>query len=160
MADAKTERSGEFAGARTLPFLYHFFTISLPNFVVLRTRTSALRENFTFSLPFPYQNRIRVVFHARPHLPVVDVITLGYRGRIGGSRLIVGIPVMRETLARVFRHTAWPTNPLRIHAKAGGIALNTREKIVCAKRLTPRRVARGSVPARWLRNQDESNSPA
>jgi hypothetical protein len=36
--------------------LYFFFTISLPNFVVLRTRTSALRENFTFSLPFPYQN--------------------------------------------------------------------------------------------------------
>jgi hypothetical protein len=36
--------------------LYFFFTFSLPNFVVLRTRTSALRENFTFSLPFPYQN--------------------------------------------------------------------------------------------------------
>ena len=68
-----------------------------------------------------------------------------------GGQVVDG-SLMGETLARVFRHTAWSTNPLRIHAKAGGIALKTREKIVCAKRLTP--------PRRWLRNQDESNSPA
>jgi hypothetical protein len=37
--------------------LYLFFTISLPNFVLLRTRTSALRENFTFSLHFLYHFR-------------------------------------------------------------------------------------------------------
>jgi hypothetical protein len=58
-------------GAWILPFSDHFltksgavpdklnlfFTISLPFSGVLRTRTSTLRENFTFSLHFLYQNR-------------------------------------------------------------------------------------------------------
>jgi hypothetical protein len=71
-AGAVAEQSGGFGGAWTLPFvdllfsksgagpgkLYVFFTFSLPLSGVLRTRTSARRENFTFSIPFPYRNRI------------------------------------------------------------------------------------------------------
>jgi hypothetical protein len=43
---------------------------------LLRTRTSALRENFTFSLPFPYQNRIRMASRVGSNLPVVHMLML------------------------------------------------------------------------------------
>ena len=62
---------------------------------------------------------------------------MAYLDRTGGLWLIVGIPVMRETLAYIFRRTAWPRNPLRTAAKAGAFAPKTPEKIVYGNRLTP-----------------------
>jgi len=48
---ARPARRPSKAAGSAVHELYLFFTVSLPNFVVLRTRTPALRGNFTFSLP-------------------------------------------------------------------------------------------------------------